>query len=98
MALGDGEGHYSTVGVLGAGDGHIDFKALPEFPEIEVTFQRELVVAVAGGMKPVDIFDYYVERANGITREFSVPFDMDGPDLEFALDRVIGRRAARPAP
>ncbi len=95
MAQADGDGKLQTVGVMVHGGGLVSFKALPQFQALEEGLQRDLLTS-AGSLGAGEVFDYYVERANGITIEMSEPFELITPDVSYALDHLVSERLKKP--
>ena len=92
MALPNESGRLRDVGVLVAGGDEIGFAAFEAFPNLQQTFQNQLT-SVSGKLTPDEILDYYIERANGQTVEFSAAFEVEAPNLDAALAAALQGRA-----
>jgi len=83
------EGALGTVGVLVAGKQRIVFRALPQHKALEAEVARKLAEYADRGFTAEDIFDYLVERANGVTRSLSIPARIEAKSIEDAAEQLL---------
>jgi hypothetical protein len=82
--LGD-DGKLRTVGALVLAPGELRYAGVRpgvHEPEIEAALRNR---------SPAEVFEYFVESGNGISNEWSVPFVVSAPSIEFAAARLMTR-------
>lgn len=86
---------YKTVGVLILTSAGIVY--VPVVEEVAPTnlpnnkLAVEVEDAVNRGLDPEDIFNYYIERTNGITESFSNAETVKGKDLDEIKEKALGK-------
>ena len=85
------EGMLATVGVLVAGKQKIIFRALPKHKALEVEVTRKLAEYADKGFTPEEIFEYLVERANGVTRSLSEPTQIEARSFDDAAEQLLAK-------
>ena len=82
----EGSEDFKTVGVLVlVGNDLAYVPVVPENAAVNPPQERmvnEIFDALARGLKAEDIFDYYIERSNGVMESFSLGQDISGQSLD----------------
>jgi hypothetical protein len=85
------EGTLVPAGVLVASKTKLLFRAYPEFLALEREMEGRLAAALARGLTPDEVLDYYAERANGATTSVSRPVRLEARSLADAAERLLAR-------
>jgi len=80
-----------VVGVLAEGDGQIKFLAHSVYPDAQAEWDAILQEADQRDFDPVEVFDYHVERANGVTRSLSRPVASRRRDIDAVLTDAVAK-------
>ena len=83
------EGTLATVGVLVTGKQKIIFRALPKHKALEAEVTVKLAEYADKGFTSEEIFEYLMERANGVTRSLSEPVRVEARSFEDAAEQLL---------
>ena len=83
-----------TAGVLVAGKQKIIFRALPQRKALEAEITRKLAEYADKGFTPEEIFEYLIERANGVTRSLSELVRVEARSIEDAAEQLLAKVGA----
>lgn len=89
------EGILVTVGVLIKSKTKIIFRALPQHQAFEAEITINLAEYADRGFTPEEVFEYLIERANGVTRSLSEPIRVDARTLEDAAEQLLAKVGAK---
>ena len=83
-----------TAGVLVAGKQKIIFRALPQRKALEAEIARKLAEYADRGFTAGEIFEYLIERSNGVTRSLSEPVRVEARSMEDAAEKLLAKVGA----
>jgi len=83
------DGVLVPAGVLVAGKTKLHFRAYPEFIALEREMEGQLASALARGLTPDEILDYYVERSNGVTVSVSRARRVESRSIDDAAEKLL---------
>jgi len=85
------EGVLVPAGVLVASKTKLVFRAYPEFKALEREMEARVTSALARGLTPDEVLDYYVERSNGVTVSVSRAKWVEARSVEDAAEKLLAR-------
>ena len=89
LSRADADGNLRTVGVLVLSPKELAFKALPQYNALAETVQADINSSLQK-LPGETVFNYYVnEHGNGVTSDWSEPFDTEADSLEEAVNHLI---------
>lgn len=87
----DDEGLFTTGILLLSEKGELVFKALPNMKELEPLVNAQISRAQAAITDNTIIFEYMIQRGNGVTEDWSEEFRTEGKDADNAAAQVFKR-------
>lgn len=91
----EGQEDFLTVGILLLTSDEVLYVPVVEpvsplnLPDTELVV--EVADAQARGLDPEDIFDYYIDRTNGVTESFSNAETIKGKNLDEIKEKALGK-------